>query len=443
MNRLNLDWKISLRTERIQFINKYLENLPFDPTEEELTMMSNYILWGKISDSDKDGAARLKNEGLYIETKNGDWIDDRSVSLEGLLETPGFSENEFSHPTFKKVRQVFSREEARRLATPEVLAALENLWAKIDSTELLISFYELEHNKRKTPIRPSLLNRFSQLEIESIHARALNTKQYNYLKLKHELIELRTQQYTYQDSYKQIIFPKPINNAIYYREEEPIEFGSDIPILPLSIRYNTPLYKKVFNFERFPAPDDFTESELKELSMNLWHPAQASLEGFDFSNSEHLYKLYGYYTELEEKIRDEELNEDSTLVQFLNTARVYENLAQLEPLHKDILDWKIQKKTNSEIQEYIKTKYNHSYQINYISTLYCKILDSIAAAASFHRVVCENLMFPENFKKCKDCGRSLLLGNRDWVKRQRSKDGFSPRCKCCEKIKRESKGGKE
>lgn len=441
-NRLNLNWQISLREDRAKFIEKYIENLTFKPTPEELTMMGNYILWGKLKETDKDGPSRLKNEGLYIETKNGDWIDDRSVSLEGLLETPGFSESDFSHPTYKKIRHTFSREEARRLAAPEILSALEGLWRRIDSIELLIGYYELAHGKRKTSIRKELLDRFNESERESIEARANDTKQYAYLKLKHELVELRKQQYVYQDSYKQTIFSRPVNNSIYYKVDDPIEFGADIPVLPFSIRYNTPLFKKIFNFERFPEPDDFNEKELKEISEILWNPAAASKDGFDFSNPDHLYKLCGYFKELEEKVKDEELGEDSALVQFLNTARAYVELSKLEPLHRDLLEWKIEKKSNAVIQELIKEKYGHSYQINYISTLYCKTLDSIAETAKFHRIVCENLSFPENFKKCKDCGNSLLLGTRDWVKRARSRDGFSPRCKRCEKIKRESKGGK-
>lgn len=436
MSRLKLDWTITSRELRAQFIEKYLLDFPFTPTEDELSTMGDYILWGKENPLDKDGPSRIKHEGLYIETKSKDWTDERNVSLEGLLETPGFSENEFSHPTFKKVRKVFSREEARNLASPEVLNALEDLWRRIDSTELTISFYELAHGKRKTPIRQVLLDRFTPEEHELFRARAEKLTQYSYLRLKHQLVELRTQQYTYQDSYKQTIFSKPTNNSIYYFQEEPVEFGDDIPVLPLSIRYNTQLFKKIFNFERFPAPEDFNESELKELSEILWRPAQSSMDGFDFSNSEHLYKFYSLYQVLEEKVRDEELTESSTLVQFLNTARTYENLAQLEPLHKDLLKWKTEKKSNAEIQQLIKEKYGHLYQINYISTLYCKTLDAIAETAAFHKTVCENLFFPENFKKCKDCGRSLLLGNRDWVKRQRSKDGFSPRCKRCEKIKR-------
>ena len=441
-NRLNLNWQISLREDRAAFIKDYIETLNFTPTQEELTMMGNYILWGKLKESDKDGPSRLKNEGLYIETKNGDWIDDRSVSLEGLLETPGFSESDFSHPTYKKIRHTFSREEARRLAAPEILSALEGLWRRIDSIELLIGYYELAHGKRKTPIRKELLDRFNDSERESIEARANDTKQYAYLKLKHELVELRKQQYVYQDSYKQTIFSRPVNNAIYYKMDEPIEFGSDIPVLPFSIRYNSPLFKKIFNYERFPAPDDFNEKELREISSILWSPAQSTSNAFDFSNPDHLYKLCGMYKELEEKVHDEELTEDSALVQFLNTARAYKELANLEPLHEDILHWKIEKKSNGEIQDLAKKKYNHLYQTNYISTIYCKTLDSIAETAAFHRTVCENLSFPENFKKCKDCGNSLLLTNRDWVKRARSRDGFSPRCKRCEKIKRDSKGGK-
>ena len=51
----------------------------------------------------------------------------------------------------------------------------------------------------------------------------------------------------------------------------------------------------------------------------------------------------------------------------------------------------------------------------------------------------ENLCFPENFKQCKDCGEVLLMDEISFVKRSRSKDGFSPRCKRCEKIKRDAR----
>ena len=331
MNRLQLDWTLVLRTDRKNFIDDYLTKISFTPNEDELSMMANYILWGKESETEKDGNARIKNEGLYIETRSKDWTDERSISLEGLLETPGFSENDFARPTYKKTKPIFSRTEARNLASPQILSALEELWRQIDSTELTISFYELNIQKRKTPIRQELLNRFDETDLTLFRNRAAALTPRKYLKLKHELVELRRQQYIYQDSYKQTIFSKPSNNSIYYKPEEHFEFGEDIPILPLSIRYNSSLYKKLFNFERFPEPEDFNKDELEEISSILWTPAQYALEGFNFGNKDHVYEFYQLYTTLEEKIRDEELDETSTLVQFMNTARVYENLAQLEP----------------------------------------------------------------------------------------------------------------
>ena len=42
-------------------------------------------------------------------------------------------------------------------------------------------------------------------------------------------------------------------------------------------------------------------------------------------------------------------------------------------------------------------------------------------------------------EKCIDCGETLLLTERNWVRRRRANDGFAPRCKKCEKIRR--KGG--
>src|SRR5574344_425556 len=114
-NRLNLNWKISLRDERAQFIQDYIRAIPFTPTDEELEMMGNYILWGKLNQSDKDGPSRLKDEGLYIPTRANDWVDDNVESLDALIETPGFTETQIiapGMPPTKKIRQVFSREEA-------------------------------------------------------------------------------------------------------------------------------------------------------------------------------------------------------------------------------------------------------------------------------------------------------------------------------------------
>lgn len=50
MSRLDLDFKLETRSERTDFLNKYIPTLNFTPNEDELETMANYILWGKNSD---------------------------------------------------------------------------------------------------------------------------------------------------------------------------------------------------------------------------------------------------------------------------------------------------------------------------------------------------------------------------------------------------------
>ena len=51
----------------------------------------------------------------------------------------------------------------------------------------------------------------------------------------------------------------------------------------------------------------------------------------------------------------------------------------------------------------------------------------------------ENLWFEEEWKKRIDCGKWYLRTADNFVRRAKSKDGFSPRCKACEKILREKR----
>jgi len=49
----------------------------------------------------------------------------------------------------------------------------------------------------------------------------------------------------------------------------------------------------------------------------------------------------------------------------------------------------------------------------------------------------ENIFYPENFKKCKDCGKLYLRAPEFFMRQHKTPDGFSPRCKSCQRIKRE------
>lgn len=436
-NRLNLDFKIELREDRVKYIEDYLKNIRFSPNEQEVEMMGKYILWGKTSKDDKNGNSRLRAEGFELETRSGTWDSGKTESLDALLEIPGFNEASLLQSATspaKTPRQVFSREEARRLASPDILAIYEPLWRHIDELEVEIGFYDLKHNRRQSELRPQLLQRFSKQDLDALKASAESISSFTYLNLKHQLVDLRQQQYNYQDSFKPMIMSasEPILD-----EYVPPSFGDEIKVLPFGIPDHRVLTQKLWDRSRYPEPSEFSEEELEEISKLVWSaPKPSTGRFFDFSNPDHLYGLFENYKMLKEEAEDSNTLY-STLPYFMQALETYWGLARLEPMLEDILELKIEKKTNQEIADRINKKYSKSYKPNYISTLYCKkCLAQIAAASMKHKEVIENLFFSENFKKCKDCGRTLLLNEENFVRRHRSNDGFSPRCKCCEKIKR-------
>ena len=269
MNRLQLNFALSTKEERVEFASRYLDTIRFQPTEDELDTIAKYILWGKDSKTGLNG----RQEGLELETRYKTWDAQKTESLDALIENPNFSEVMLrgpSNPPTKIPREVFSRSEARRDAPPHILKALESLWSEIDETELTINFYELAHEKRKTQPRAQLLNRFSSDQISTIQQNSLSLQPYAYLKLKHKLVDLRREQYNYKDTYKEPHLSQPTFN---YTENLTPTFDTDINVYPIGIFAPGALYEKVFNEERFPEPNDFSEEELDEIFRFLRQPA--------------------------------------------------------------------------------------------------------------------------------------------------------------------------
>jgi len=101
---------------------------------------------------------------------------------------------------------------------------------------------------------------------------------------------------------------------------------------------------------------------------------------------------------------------------------------------------KLRKIKNSDIAYEINHKWKKSYTDNYISTIFRqRIIPKINEAAKYHVKIIENLCFPEEFKVCSCCGKTLLRDPMNFTRKTRSKDGFTARCKKCEKAAR-SKG---
>lgn len=435
MNRLNLDFSLNTTDERAAFVNEYTKQKQFQQkplTPKELETIANYILWGKDPQTGKN----VKQEKyIELESRAKTWDSNDIESLDALVESPTFRESQIQSldgPKYRTPKEIFSREKARQTAPPHVLKAFESIWQQIDTLDLITNYYDLNHNKRKNPPRDELLKKFTPEEQEKLKEKASKLNQFKYLKMRHLIVELRREQFTLRDSYSSQILPRSIE---YYSEPATTFFDADIQVFPIGLKSDSSLLQKIFNPERYPNPSDFNEVELKQISNLIWNQPQPQSKFFDFREPEHLYNAFLLLDELEDF--KEKASAESTLDFFLETLHFYEDRADLSPLQKDLLRLKEEKWKNQDIADYLNKTYSKSYNANYISTIFKqKILVQIAAAAKLHKEILDNIFFPENFKKCKDCGQTLLLTTDNFMRKAKSKDGFSIRCKKCDKALR-------
>ncbi len=432
-NRLKLDFNLESAEERIEFINTYVVQFP-DLTNSEASTIADYLLWGKT----KEGVALGADAGL--ETR---WTKpNEAESLDAVLENPALSNAQLyalnDAVVLKKPRNVFSREEARKEAPDYLKPTYEELWRTIDEIELEINFYEVRTGKRDKPPRDELLKRFSDEEVERIRAASQKLNQYVYLKLRHRIRELRTEQFTIRDSYRSTF---NITQSTYAAKNNSFVFDCDVEVLPLGIKEGA-VGKLIFDVNFDPAR--FNEEELRLISNLVWKKKDIGEEKqiFDFRELEAVYQLYLFKEEFGDRLEEVEVNHliENNLKELLETLNFYEEIADLNEIQREILRLKEKKEKNADIAGYINKKYGKSYTANYISTIFRqKIIVKINEAAELHRETIENCFFPENFRKCPDCGRILLLDARNWVRKVRSKDGFQNKCKRCEREQRKKK----
>ena len=444
-NRLQLDFSIEEATKRRDFLDQYLKDKQFKDkplTEAELDTCAKYLLYGK----DEDGESCISRGEVQVETKNKTWSNEhKTQSLEYLMdkeEGPGLDENQILKPYqahYKNVREVFSREDAYKRAPADLIPVFESLFRQIDETELLINFYDIKNNKRSKPPRKELLDRFTEDEIKRIKAHAEEIEQYTYLKKKHLLVELRRQQYTLRDSFESHYLHNAGSTGAPIEDNPIFTFDYDAPVLPLGLFDQTKSAQLMYKPFDELNPTIFSESELKSISNAYWERQNLNANiYFDFRDMEHVYCLFLQYFELKNSVLNEDIN--STTNFLFTTLEYYMDRAELTEVQKEILQLKIDKVRNQDIATQINEKYGKSYTANYISTIFRqKIIKQINEAAQFHEKIISNLFFEEEFKKCTTCGKILLICSENFVKKSRSKDGYTNRCKRCDKLDRQKK----
>ena len=288
--------------------------------------MGDYLLWGK-DEHGKNG----KQAGLDLQTKHKTWDDSPVESLDALMEQPTFNEAALSAlgtTQFRTKKETFSREEALAEASPIVQQSFLSLFSEIDRLDFLISQYELNHGRRTKPIRAELVRRFSEEEIAKMQEKVIHWNQYKYLKMRHQLVELRREQYTLRDSYKKTVFSQPSDEFV---ESEVIDFDVNVDVLPLGLHYNEGVSLEVFRAWRELDPERISSTDLSLISELYWKKEQfaPSTSGthIDFRELEHVYHLLNYLCELRDAEKEADMS--SNLTSLLRTLQFYIDHAEL------------------------------------------------------------------------------------------------------------------
>ncbi len=211
-------------------------------------------------------------------------------------------------------------------------------------------------------------------------------------KVKRLLIELRKDQYTLRGAYKKpIMFNKVVKGSAVFQYDE-----------------NTGYYDENNDFVR-----------VSENRINLG----------DWQHCRELIKLY-------DKLRDSKWNELQDDLKY-----IVEDLEELinkycvgkYEYYKDIIIWKVDKLSNTEIQQLLEEKHGKLISVQYISTLYNNNIPK-HIAKNYNKEYREwHYTFVEKgeFKKCNRCGETKLATLDYFSTNKSSKDGLYSICKKC------------
>lgn len=241
-----------------------------------------------------------------------------------------------------------------------------------------------EEDLEEIPALRELRNAIEQVEKAAKTARGKR----KYL-LKKQIIQMRQDQYVIKTSYKQPIF---CLNAV--KNFSSMSFDDNISISQ--------------------------DGKIKDKSL------------ISFMNPKHVSALLRNYSRLKEDCYGKFYTDGYYMMEVLEEL-VDKALKEKYPLYYSLLIYKIDGKSNLEIQDLLKKEHGIRHSVEYISSLWRnKIPKLIAEQAEIDFLHWYYLEKEKGkWKKCSRCGEVKLAHNKFFSKNNSSKDGFYSICKQC------------
>ena len=378
--------------------------------QADLEKIANFILYGKDPANDKNFCQKKE---IQIEQAHTAYQRKKAESLDALLEDPNTKEVDFQpvqKNSFKKIKPTINRDPN---GPDAAIPGMRELWEAIDCLAKQVKEF-----KEK-----------GELGLE-------------FYKKNHLLIQLRKEQFALKDSVEEQIRAK----GYHMPSPQPAKFTSDTGYVRdnyqefLYTNWRANHYRSQFGENWYAAQQEKIASLMRE-GLENWDWVEISENKIDLTNSDHVYHLLEMYGTLKENSYE---NLECDMKYLLWELEDYISRANLSEARFWILIRKIDKATNEQIRDELQEKFGLNYSDNYISTIYKQMIcGQIAKAAE---IAYDEFRFkdqPEKFKVCSTCGMKLLRDNRNFIKKQNSKDGLAARCKMCDKKIRDEKKSRE
>ena len=160
-----------------------------------------------------------------------------------------------------------------------------------------------------------------------------------------------------------------------------------------------------------------------------------------FMNPKHICALLCNYSKLKQDCYGKFYTDGYFLMESLD-ALIDQTLKDKYPLYYSLLIYKIDGKSNLEIQQLLEEQHNIKHSIEYISSLWRNKIPKLIAEQAEKNYLQWYYLNKERgkWKKCSRCGEIKLAHNKFFSKNSSSKDGFYSICKKCRNAKKVKTG---
>ena len=157
-------------------------------------------------------------------------------------------------------------------------------------------------------------------------------------------------------------------------------------------------------------------------------------------NPKHVSALLRNYSRLKEDCYGKFYTDGYYMMEVLEEL-VDKALKEKYPLYYSLLIYKIDGKSNLEIQKLLEEEHGIRHSVEYISSLWRNKIPKLIAEYEEKEYLVWYYTFVEKgkWKRCSRCGQVKLAHNKFFSKNNTSKDGFYSICKECRNSKTKNK----